>query len=115
MKQVEKITQSALALTAQQKEAFAELTKVVAKCKDLGVAIVKTADGIYAVNDEHIYDVNPVYDDWTVEPVNMKHQAQVPCLRCYDESELGATHIKVAFDNETASAIYEAYNNKNAA
>ena len=111
MKKVEHITNDALALTAKQKEAFKELAKAVLRCKELGVAIIRTGTGTYAVNDEHIYDVAPTYDDWTVEHTNLMNQNILPHIKYYDVYQFLGDNVRIAYDDETAGEIYKALNN----
>ena len=111
MKKVEDITNEALALTAEQKEAFKELAKAILKCKELGMAIIRTGTGTFAVNDEHIYDVMPNYNDLTVENLDLRNQERVPYLKYYHVLERCAAGIDIAFDENTAMQIYKAANN----
>ena len=109
MKKIEDITNDALSLTVEQKEAFKELAKAILRCKELGMAIIKTGLGTFAVNDEHIYDVLPAYDDWTVEPTNLMNQDLLPHIKCYDAAE-ETSKIRIAYDEETATKIYKTLN-----
>ena len=113
MKNVEDITNDVLALTAEQKEAFKDLAKAVLRCKELGVALIKTVNQTFVVNDEHIYDVAPIYDDWTVEHTNLMNQDSLPHIKCYDAQSIYAGNVRIAYDNDTASEIYKALNNIN--
>ena len=111
MKKVEDITNDALALTAEQKEAFKDLAKAILRCKELGMAIIKTTNQAFVVNDEHIYDVAPTYDDWTVEHTNLMNQDSLPYIKCYDAQAIYPENVRIAYDNETAGEIYKALNN----
>ena len=111
MRKVKDITNEVLALTPVQKEAFKDLAKAILRCKELGMAIIRTGTGTFAVNDEHIYDVNPTYDDWSVECTNLMNQDILPHIKCYDVSQLLGDNVRIAYDEETAGQIYKVLNN----
>ena len=111
MEKLQKIMSDTLALTKEQKEAFKELAKAIVKCKELGMAIIDSGTGTFAVNDEHIYDVLPNYNDWTVERVDLRNQERVPFIKIYHAKERCGASMSIAFDNDTAGKIYETVNN----
>lgn len=112
MKKVEDIRNDALALNAEQKEAFRELARAILRCKELGMAVIRTDTDAFMVNDEHIYDVMPIYDDWTVEKdIDLRNQERLPFIMYYHVPDRCSASVSVAFDQETASEIYMAANN----
>lgn len=100
----------ALALTEEQSAAVQELTQALRKCKDLGVAIIATDCTMYAVNDKHIYDVEPTYDEWSVYEVELKNQTKLPFIQRYNLENHDAQHCTINFDNDAAWPVWEANN-----
>lgn len=100
----------ALALTEEQSAAVQELTQALRKCRDLDVAIIATDCTMYAVNDKHIYDVEPTYDEWSVYEVNLHNQTKLPYIIRYDLENHDSQHCPINFDNDTACPVWEANN-----
>ena len=109
MKKTE-LLDKALALTEEQSAAVQELTAALKKCRDLDVAIIATGCCMYAVNDKHIYDVEPSYDEWSVYEVNLKKQIKLPFIQRYNLENHDAQHCTINFDSDAAWPVWEANN-----
>lgn len=109
MKKTE-LLDKALELTPAQHKAVYELTKALKKCRDLDVAIIATDCTMYAVNDKHIYDVEPTYDEWSVYEVDLTNQIKLPFIQRYDLENKDAQHCTINFDNDAAWPVWEANN-----
>ncbi len=108
---VEGIVKEALELTSEQKLAYAYLRDAIRRVRESGLALIKTDKCVYAVNDKHIYDVDPVYNDYTVvEGVDLSAMPTIPYVKNYEAPGDG-TAVKIAFDLDIANDIYLAYNN----
>jgi len=102
----QEILDKALNLTEEQNKAVQELTDALKKCRDLDVAIIATACTMYAVNDKHIYDVEPTYDEWSVYEVDLRNQTKFPFITRYNLEDHDAQHCPINFDNDAAYPVW---------
>ena len=105
-----KLLDQALALTPEQNEAVQELAKALKKCNELDVSVIATGCRMYAVNDKHIYDMEPSYDEWSVYEGNLRNQVKLPFIQRYNLENHDAQHCPVNFDNDVAWPVWEANN-----
>lgn len=107
----QELLDKALALTEEQGAAVQKLTLALRKCRDLDVAIIATDCTMYAVNDKHIYDVEPTYDESSVYEVNLQNQIKLPYIQRYNLENHDSQHCPINFDNDAAWPVWEAKKN----
>lgn len=109
MTKEEKIIHDAISLTDEQKAAFDELKKAIEKCRELGIAIIPVNDNLYAVNRQNIYDVNPIYNDWTVYDIDIRNLQKLPYICVFDKVQTESSNgkIKIAFSEDISSELWD--------
>ena len=90
-----------LALTEIQNTALSELVAAFKKCKDAGVAFVKTDYATYAYNSEDVYDMDCTYNDYSVCDIQLEKLQKVDADVNITELFNGLNECSVSFYSTT--------------